>query len=180
MRTANALLASKAGLSGELFMKRGLFVYILICMFVLVPFAVGQQDEVDPAPIPDSHDLASSDLVAWSGMQSPQPVPPSGQQPLGPDPRPETQPQRNPTPSPDVTPATPAQSSDQTQTPAARTFLGTISKLGGAYVLKTETTSYQLDAQDKAQQFDGQKVRVIGILNPSGQSIEVQSIDPVS
>lgn len=164
-------------------MKRWLVSCTFACLFVLVPFSIGQQDESSPAPIPDSQDLSSSDLIAWSGMQSPQPVPPSGQQPLGPDPRPETQPQRNPTPSPDAAPTkstAPAQSSDQNQTPAARTFLGTISKQSGSYVLKTEATSYQLDAQDKAKQFDGQKVRVIGILDPSGQSIQVQSIDPVS
>lgn len=161
---------------------------VACCLFVLVPFLVGQQDQSNLAPIPGAQDLAGSDLIAWSGMQSPKPVPPSGQQPLGPDPQAETQPQRNPTPSPESAPekiAAPAQSSNQNQTPAARTFLGTISKQSDAYVLKTEATSYQLDAQDKAKQFDGQKVRVIGILHPSGQSIQVQSIqvqsiDPIS
>jgi hypothetical protein len=164
-------------------MKRWSVACVLACLFVPVPFLIGQQDPSSPAPIPDSHDLTSSDLIAWSGMQSPQPVSPSGQQPLGPDPHPETQPPKNPTPSPDAAPtktAVPAQDSDQNQTPAARTFLGTISKRADAYVLKTESTSYQLDAQDKAKQFEGQKVRVIGILDPSGQSIQVQSIDPIS
>jgi len=164
-------------------MKHWSVACVSACLFGLVPFLVGQQDQSSPNPIPASHDLASSDLIAWSGMQSPQQVPPSGQQPLGPDPHPETQPQKNPTPSPDTAPGkspAPAQNSDQNQTPAARTFLGTISKQGSEYVLKTEATSYQLDAQDKAKQFAGQKVRVIGILDANGQSIQVQSIDPIS
>jgi hypothetical protein len=164
-------------------MKQCSAICALACLFVLVPFLIGQQDQPSPAPIPDSQNVASSDLIAWSGMQSPQPVPPSGQQPLGPDPHPETQPQKNPTPSPDNAPAksaAPAQNPDQNQTPAARTFLGTITKQADSYVLKSEATSYQLDAQDKAKQFDGQKVRVIGILDASGNSIQVQSIDPAS
>ena len=163
-------------------MKRYLVLAFLMCLLVVVPFSLAQDDS--PSPIPDSHDLASSDLIAWSGMQSPQPVPPSGQQPLGPDPQAETQPQSNPAPSPATVPAkpaaSPAQNPDQNQTPAARTFLGTITKQADFYVLKTEATSYQLDAQDKAKEFDGQKVRVIGILDPGGQSIQVQSIDPIS
>jgi hypothetical protein len=154
----------------------------MICLLAAVPLVFSQ--EPSPAPIPDSQALSSSDLIAWSGMQSPQPVPPSGQQPLGPDPQAETQPQPNPAPSPETVPAKPAdspgQGTDQNQTPAARTFLGTITKQADAYVLKTEATSYQLDAQDKAKGFDGQKVRVIGILDPGGQSIQVQSIDPIS
>jgi hypothetical protein len=171
-------------------MKRCWFFILVASLLVVVPFAIAQEHQSNPAPIPDAAALASSDLIAWSGMQEPAPVPPSGQpgtqqQPLGPDPHAETQPQRNPTPSPDTEPATqPAaqqpQSPDQNQTPAARTFLGTITKQDGSYVLKTGASSYQLDAQDKAKQFEGQKVRVVGILDPAGQSIQVQSIDPVS
>jgi hypothetical protein len=163
-------------------MKSFSLVALLLCLLVAVPFSIAQ-DSSSPAPIPDSHELASSDLIAWSGMQSPQPVPPSGQQPLGPDPQTETQPQANPAPSPATAPTTPAassaQSAEQNQTPATRTFLGTISKQSDFYVLKTESSSYKLDAQDRAKQFDGQKVQVIGILNTDGQSIQVQSIDPV-
>ena len=166
-------------------MKRYLFLIMFAALLTVVPLSFAQQDQAGPAPIPDSHDLASSDLIAWSGMQAPQPVPPSGQQPLGPDPQAETQPQRNPTPSPETAPtaqpsASQPQNSNENKTPAARTFLGTIAKQADSYVLKTGASTYQLDAQDKARQFDGQKVRVIGILDPAGQAIQVQSIDPVS
>lgn len=151
-----------------------------VALFLAVPFAIAQDDS-NPAPIPASQDLANSDLIAWSGMQAPQPVPPSGQQPLGPDPQAETQPQRNPTPSPQTAPATSQpQSSNANQTPATRTFLGTIAKQSDSYVLKTGASTYSLDAQDKARQFDGQKVRVIGILDTAEKAIQVQSIDPAS
>jgi len=51
-------------------------------------------------------------------------------------------------------------------------------KAGGKYVLYDAATKtvYQLDDQDKAKEFSGQKVTVIG--SKSGESIHVSSIKP--
>ena len=53
-------------------------------------------------------------------------------------------------------------------------------KLGGKYVLYdgASKTSYQLDPQDKAKDFAGQKVKVTG--TPDGGTIHVKSIEPAS
>ena len=53
-------------------------------------------------------------------------------------------------------------------------------KLGGKYVLYdgASKTSYQLDPQDKAKDFAGQKVKVTG--TSDGGVIHVKSIEPAS
>jgi hypothetical protein len=53
-------------------------------------------------------------------------------------------------------------------------------KLGGKYVLydAASKTSYQLDPQDKAKDFAGQKVKVTG--TSDGGTIHVKSIEPAS
>ena len=53
-------------------------------------------------------------------------------------------------------------------------------KLGGKYVLYdgASKTSYQLDPQDKAKDFAGQKVKVTG--TSDGGTIHVKSIEPAS
>ncbi len=53
-------------------------------------------------------------------------------------------------------------------------------KMGGKYVLydSASKTSYQLDPQDKAKDFAGQKVKVTG--TSEGGTIHVKSIEPAS
>jgi hypothetical protein len=53
-------------------------------------------------------------------------------------------------------------------------------KMGGKYVLydAASKTSYQLDPQDKAKDFAGQKVKVTG--TSDGGTIHVKSIEPAS
>ena len=43
-----------------------------------------------------------------------------------------------------------------------------------------ESTAYQLDDQDKAKEFDGQKVRVKGLLSRDSNMIHVQKIEPLT
>jgi hypothetical protein len=115
---------------------------------------------------PDS--MPTNDLVAWSGMQSPEPVP-SASQNTTPNPKPESQPETQPVAAPDAD----ANSSVHTVT-------GAISKDGDSYVLKvSDTTSYKLDDQDKAKQFQGQKVRVTGQVDLNNNQIHVQKIEPL-
>ena len=120
--------------------------------------------------------MLSSSLVAWTTMQTPQP--PEGN-PLpprtapAPEPQPKTQVPGNP-PDSSTTP-------DQHAQPAAQTFTGTVSKQGDTYVLSVAgSESYKLDDQDRAKQFDGQKVRVVGTLDQGSAVIHVQTISPLS
>ncbi len=62
----------------------------------------------------------------------------------------------------------------------AQTFTGKIAQVNGHYVLQESSgnTSYKLDNEDKAKQFDGQNVKVIGTLDSSSNTIHVSDIEP--
>lgn len=132
---------------------------------------------------PDPGHLFSSDLIAWSSMQQPQsPEQQPGHQQPTPDPNSETQPAPNPAPS--HSPGT-AKSSDQSasqgETQAAQAFVGTVSKQADNFVLRVSaSTSYKLDNQSQVQQYEGQRVRVTGTLEPSINLIHVDRIEPIS
>ena len=54
-------------------------------------------------------------------------------------------------------------------------------KSGGKYVLKTDMgDTYQIDDQDKAQQFEGKQVKVNGSLDKSTSVLHVTDIMPAS
>jgi len=165
-----------------------------VALFVLLAFSavIAQQDgpkqdgPKDDNPLPEAQVLGPQ-LIAWSEMQEPKPLQQSPSQAPTPEPRPETAPQQ-PTPStqPEQKPTQPPsapQSPDQDQhaQPAAQTFTGSISKEGDTYVLKvSDTSSYKLDDQDQAKQYEGQRVRVFGTLESSRNLIRVQKIEPIS
>ncbi|PYX09914.1 MAG: hypothetical protein DMG88_04120 [Acidobacteria bacterium] len=164
-----------------------------LCLFLLFAFSAGiaQQGRPNPnedeSPLPDGQVLGSQ-LIAWSEMQEPQPLQQSPSQTPTPEPRPDTAPPQQPTPSapPEQKPSQPpsaSQSPDQDQQvqPATQSFTGTISKEGDTYVLKvSDTSSYKLDDQDKAKQYEGRRVRVFGNLESSSNLIRVQRIEPIS
>lgn len=64
----------------------------------------------------------------------------------------------------------------------AQTFTGRVAKSGGKYILKdtATSTSYTLDDQDRAKQFEGKTVKVTGKLDASSNTIRVASIEPGS
>jgi len=64
----------------------------------------------------------------------------------------------------------------------AKTFVGTIHKSGDQFVLRVDTSkeSFQLDDQRTASKFAGKKVKVVGVLDASNNTIRVQSIEEVN
>jgi len=90
--------------------------------------------------------------------------------------------------TPSTTPSTPAQASSTPQQPAdaanpsnsARSFEGKITKSGDSWVLqdKASQTSYKLDDQDKAKQFDGKDVKVMATMDASSNTLHVVDITP--
>ena len=52
-----------------------------------------------------------------------------------------------------------------------------VKERGGRYVLETKTKVYKLDAQVLAEQWAGQKVRVVGTLDPKTNVITVEKIE---
>ncbi|HWW13382.1 MAG TPA: DUF5818 domain-containing protein [Candidatus Dormibacteraeota bacterium] len=113
-------------------------------------------------------DILGPQLIAWSQLQKPQPVP----QPLPPPERPIPQTGQQ---------AQPANPPAQPQPPAAQTFTGTIVKDGSRYVLKVSSNSaYQLDDQEKAKQYEGKQVKISGTPDANGNSLHILSIELVS
>jgi hypothetical protein len=73
-------------------------------------------------------------------------------------------------------------STSMSQTSDAQTFTGKIAKSGSKLVLKDSATktTYMLDDQDKAKQFEGQMVKVTGRLDAQTNMIRVAAIEPGS
>lgn len=118
-------------------------------------FAQGVQSEPAPA-LPSS--VLGPDLIAWSQMQTPRPVP----QPLPPD-----------------------QNPGASQQPTAETFTGTIIRVETSYVLKLASgLTYRLDDQtddrNDRRQYEGKQVRLIGSLDADRNRIHILSIKLVS
>ena len=90
--------------------------------------------------------------------------------------------QQTPSAQPSTTPSTsdPTSSAAAASTDAPRSFVGSIMKTGGKYVLHTGGTDYQLDDQTQAGKFKGKDVKVTGQLDQSSNTIKVQSIEPSS
>ena len=71
-------------------------------------------------------------------------------------------------------------SQDQnSQAPAVSMFTGTINEPGDSFTFTNDSTKsvYQLDNQQSAGKFDGKKVKVIGTLDGTNNTIRVQSIE---
>ena len=148
---------------------------LILPFFLFFVFATGfaQQSTSDTARRSPRSQKPGSYLIVWTQTQAPEPAPqPSGRQTTTPDPKPETQ-----TPPP----ASQPEGSQSQGQPAAQSFTGTIGKEGDSYVLKvSDTSSYKLDDQDKAKEYEGKRVAVFGTLDPNTNLIRVQKIEPVS
>lgn len=111
---------------------------------------------------------APRQLIAWSSLQKPHPVP----QPLPP---PDT-----PVPQPDQPNSAPKPADPQTQQTPTQTFVGKILKSGSGYVLNvTNDTAYKLAGVD-ASRYDNKNVKVTGELEQSTKTIQVERIELVS
>ncbi|HMJ22364.1 MAG TPA: DUF5818 domain-containing protein, partial [Terriglobales bacterium] len=81
--------------------------------------------------------------------------------------------QQQPAPNQSGQPAPDSQA--QSQQSQGQTFAGTIVKAGDKYVLQDASgTSYDIDRQDLAKKYEGQKVRINGTLDPDGKTIHVK------
>jgi Protein of unknown function (DUF5818) len=148
-------------------MRRVLSLATLILVLALIHMARAQSSQKPKHPQPQN----GTELIAWTQMQEPHPV--QSQQPVPsperqPDPTPDTRPQNQPAPG--------AQDDAQKE-PAVQSFMGTVMKLEGKYVLKTtDKMTYQLDDQERAQKFEGKQVQVTGNLITGTNLIKVQDI----
>jgi hypothetical protein len=150
-------------------MSRKTSVFGGLLLALTVPLVFGQEAQRPQAP-PSPEDLlaASTELIAWSYLQKPKPVP----EPLPPPDKGVPEPDQQAAPPPA------SQAPDQVQT---QTFSGKIVKNGDKYVLKVSSgTSYQLEGQGDAKQYEDKDVKVVGTLDSSSNTIRVQKIELLS
>jgi Protein of unknown function (DUF5818) len=132
-------------------------------------------------PAPGTGDGILAQLIAWSEMQKPQPVP---QRPE-PVPVPDSNADKQAGPTEDTPKQQPAPDTrapaQEKQGPAAQTLSGTVIKLGNKYVLKTtDKQTYELDDQDKAREYEGKQVKIVGSLDRTTNLIHITSIELIS
>lgn len=160
-------------------MKRHMKCCTLPLTFLLfVGVTLAQQIPVKPAPTPDAV-VPGTQLIAWSEMQKPHPLPQEPQPVPPPDSRSgqapdsqqtQTQPDQSQTPAPQQPEPGPSQ--------LAQTLTGTVMKAAGKFVLQTaDSTAYILDDQDKARSYEGKRVKVIGTLERATGILHVSSIE---
>lgn len=158
--------------------------WTMLLPIIWLSVAALAQQSPGPKPAPYQSDgLLGPQLIAWSELQKPQPVP---QQPQ-PVPPPDTQPSQQPA-QPNQQPSEPSQQPDaqqrpqpETQESSAQSVTGTVVKVSGKYMLETEdNVAYQLDDQDKAKQYEGKRVKVTGSLDRTTGIFHVRAIESLS
>ena len=133
-------------------------------------------------PAPRTGDgILGPQLIAWSEMQQPQPVP---QRPE-PVPVPDSNADKQAGPTDDTPKQQPAPDTrapaQEREGPAAQTLSGTVIKLGDKYVLKTtDKQTYELDDQNKAREYEGKQVKIVGSLDRTTNMIRITSIELIS
>ena len=142
--------------------------------------SLAQERAARPAPR-TGDGILGPQLIAWSEMQKPQPVP---QRPE-PVPVPDSNADKQAGPAEDTPQQRPAQDAkapaQEKQGPAAQTLTGTVIKLGNKYVLKTtDKQTYELDDQDQAREYEGKQVKIVGSLDRTTNIIHVTSIELIS
>lgn len=126
------------------------------------------------APQAPEDALSPRELIAWSRLQKPQPAPQPLPPPDTPIPQPDQQAGSRQKPPAD-------ESQAQAQPPTAQSFVGKIVREGGGYVLKVaRNTTYQLEGEGDAKQYENQNVKVEGNLDAKGSTIHVLSIELLS
>jgi len=144
---------------------------LLAGLFLLVtPFAVAQDPQLAAPQVPEDA-FAARQLIAWSSLQKPQPMP----QPLPPQDNGVPQPDR-----PSDQQANPPANPETQQTPA-QSFTGKIVKDSGMYVLRvSKDSAYQLAEQADLGKYENQTVKVVGNLDASGKTIHIVKIELLS
>jgi len=157
---------------------------LVAVVFFFAAFAGAQMPPVNPAP-GQNDGVIGPQLIAWSALQKPEPVPQKPQPIPGPDqaqPSSQNQQSANQTAQPDQSAQPNAQQPEpETQQTTSHSIFGTIAKVSNKYVLQTaDSVTYQLDDQSTAGQYVGKHVKVTGTLDRATGVIRVRSIELLS
>jgi hypothetical protein len=157
--------------------------FMVFVAFFVAAFAAAQMPPVNPTP-GQNDGIIGPQLIAWSALQKPEPVPqkpqpiprPDQAQPSSQDqsPRQSAQPDQSTQPNAQ-------QPEPETQQTPSQSVSGTIAKVSNKYVLQTaDSVTYQLDDQSTAGQYVGKHVKVTGTLDRATGVIRVRSIELLS
>jgi Protein of unknown function (DUF5818) len=157
---------------------------LVVVVLFTTAFAAAQMPPVNPAP-GQNDGIIGPQLIAWSALQKPEPVPQKPQPIPGPDQtQPSSQDQQSPSQStqPDQSTQPNAQQPEpETQQTTSHSIFGTIAKVSNKYVLQTaDSVTYQLDDQSTAGQYVGKHVKVTGTLDRATGVIRVRTIELLS
>ncbi|HXM61747.1 MAG TPA: DUF5818 domain-containing protein [Terriglobales bacterium] len=146
-------------------MKREIITLIGLAFFLLVSSWAFSQTE-GPQPCPDViPGTLGCEPVAWSQLQEPVPLPEPGAEPA---------------PPPDQESSQSTGSQDQPAT-AKQSIKGIIVRQGEKFVLNAgDNTTYQLDDQNKAKQYQDKQVNVVGILDAESNTLHIETIELAS
>lgn len=156
--------------------------WTMLVTIALLFSGVSLAQERAARPAPSTGDgVLGPQLIAWSEMQKPQPVP---QRP-DPVPVPGSNADKQEGRTEDTPPQQPPQGAkapaQEKQGPAAQTLTGTVIKLGNKYVLKTtDKQTYELDDQERAREYEGKQVKIVGALDRTSNMIHITSIELIS
>jgi hypothetical protein len=156
--------------------------WTMLVTIALLFSGVSLAQECVARPAPRTGDgILGPQLIVWSEMQKPQPVP---QRPE-PVPVPDSNADKQAGPTEDTPKQQPAPDTrapaQEKQGPAAQTLSGTVIKLGNKYVLKTtDKQTYELDDQDRAREYEGKQVKIVGSLDRTTNMIHITSIELIS
>jgi len=148
--------------------RTAFFTTSTLLALLCVPTTWAQQEQRD-SKVPEDA-FSTRQLIAWSGLQKPQPAP----QPLPPRDTPVPQPDQ-----PQDQQATPPSDSHGDQTPT-ESFTGKIVYDSGKYALKSGTETYSLDQQDGLERYENQSVRIVGQMDSNTHTIHILKIDLLS
>jgi hypothetical protein len=145
--------------------KRSQLVSVL-CLLLGAPVVTGQVTQ--SASVPPLQ-ILGPELIAWSYLQQPQPVPQSFTDRTW---------DRNPQPVQDGSiQRSPGDRFAEQHHSAVRSFTGLIEVIDGHGLLKlANNTALQLDDAEKARQYEGRQVNIAGTLDESSGKLHVISI----
>jgi hypothetical protein len=146
----------------ELRVKREIISLIGLSLFLVIA-RLGLSQNGNPPACPDvTPGTLACELVAWSHVQEPVPLP---------------EPDAKPMPPPDQYGGSSPNSQPETPT-STRNITGIIVKQGEKYMLKADdNTTYQLDNQNRARQYQDKQVRVVGRVDAKSNSLHIESIE---
>ncbi len=153
---------------------------IALAFLLAATLATAQMPPANPAP-GQSDGVIGPQLIAWSALQKPEPLPQKPQPIPGPD---QTQPSsqdQSKQPDGSAQPNPQQQPEPETQQTPSQSISGTIAKVNNRYVLQTsDSVTYQLDDQPNVAQYVGMRVKVTGTLDRTTGMIRVRSVELLS